>query len=107
MHRRRAEDAPDLPGMRAFGAAQKPSATQVNSAIRIDSHRRSSIIGLRAPATGEFRLARTHPDSSQAHVSFSVPISVPKLGPRAIIRQPTPTSSNKNGPKIDDFRPVL
>jgi hypothetical protein len=34
--------------------------------------------------------------------------SVPKRGPKTIIRQPTPTKRPiKNGPEIDDFRPVL
>jgi hypothetical protein len=37
-----------------------------------------------------------------------VPTSVPKRGPRTIIRQPTPTKVRiKNGPEIVDFRPVL
>jgi hypothetical protein len=33
---------------------------------------------------------------------------VPKLGPRAVKRQPTPTNESiKNGPEIVNFRPVL
>jgi hypothetical protein len=46
----------------------------------------------------------------KAHVGvgFSVPKSVPKRGPRTIIRQPTPTKRPiKNGPEIVNFRPVL
>jgi hypothetical protein len=38
----------------------------------------------------------------------SVPKSVPKRGPKPVIRQPTPTTNPiKNGPEIVDFRPVL
>jgi hypothetical protein len=38
----------------------------------------------------------------------SVPTSVPKRGPRTIKRHSTPTKFPiKNGPEIDDFRPVL
>ena len=37
-----------------------------------------------------------------------VPASVPKLGPRPINQQPTPTKlPMKNGPEIIDFKPVL
>ncbi len=46
----------------------------------------------------------------KAHIGVgpSVPASVPKLGPRTIIRQPTPPAEPiKNGPEIVDFRPVL
>jgi hypothetical protein len=46
----------------------------------------------------------------KAHIGIgsSVPTSVPKRGPRPIIRQPTPTKFPiKNGPEIIDFRPVL
>src|SRR5919109_2771504 len=46
----------------------------------------------------------------QAHigVGFSVPASVPKLDPRTIQRQPTPTNLLiENGPEIVNFRPVL
>jgi hypothetical protein len=46
----------------------------------------------------------------KAHIGIgsSVPTSVPKRGPTTIIRQPTPTKFPiKNGPEIDDFRPVL
>ena len=48
--------------------------------------------------------------AQKAHIDIgeSVPTSVPKRGPRTIIRQPTPTNRPiKNGPEIDDFRPVL
>jgi hypothetical protein len=41
-------------------------------------------------------------------IGSSVPTSVPKRGPRTIIRQPTPTKFPiKNGPEIVNFRPVL
>jgi hypothetical protein len=41
-------------------------------------------------------------------IGCRVPTSVPKRGPRAIIRQPTPAKLPiKNGPEIVDFRPVL
>jgi hypothetical protein len=46
----------------------------------------------------------------KAHIGIgcSVPTSVPKRGPRPIIRQPTPTKFPKrNGPEIVNFRPVL
>ena len=46
----------------------------------------------------------------EAHIAIvlSVPASVPKLGPRSIHRQPTPTKlPMKNGPEIVNFRPVL
>ena len=46
----------------------------------------------------------------EAHigVGWSVPKSVPKRGPKPVIRQPTPTTKPiKNGPKIVNFRPVL
>ncbi len=46
----------------------------------------------------------------QAHIGIvaSVPNSVPKRGPMAIIRHPTPTKvAIKNGPEIVNFRPVL
>ena len=46
----------------------------------------------------------------KAHVGvgLSVPKSVPKRGPKTIIRQPTPTKRPiKNGPEIVNFRPVL
>ena len=46
----------------------------------------------------------------RAHIGVgsSVPVSVPKLGPRSINRQPTPTKTpKKNGPEIVNFRPVL
>src|SRR2546425_6975041 len=46
----------------------------------------------------------------KAHIGIggSVPSSVPKRGPRTIIRQPTPTKVPiKNGPEIVNFRPVL
>jgi hypothetical protein len=48
--------------------------------------------------------------AQKAHIGiwYSVPESVPKRGPTTIIRQPTPTKFLiKNGPEIDDFRPVL
>ena len=54
-----------------------------------------------------------HRNASCAHkahigVIRSVPASVPKPGPRTIIRQPTPTKFQlRNGPEIIDFRPVL
>jgi hypothetical protein len=41
-------------------------------------------------------------------LASGVPKSVPKRGPTAIIRQPTPTMKPiKNGPEIINFRPVL
>jgi hypothetical protein len=46
----------------------------------------------------------------EAHIGVgaSVPASVPKLGPRTIHRQPTPTKLPiKNWPEIVNFRPVL
>ena len=46
----------------------------------------------------------------KAHIGVgsSVPAGVPKLGPRTINRQPTPTKlPKKDGPEIIDFRPVL
>ena len=45
----------------------------------------------------------------QAHIGIisSVPASVPKRGPRTVIRDPTPTNVPiKNGPEIVNFRPV-
>ena len=46
----------------------------------------------------------------EAHIGVgpSVPKSVPKEGPKPVIRQPTPTMNTmKNGPEIVNFRPVL
>jgi hypothetical protein len=41
-------------------------------------------------------------------IGSSVPTSVPKRVPRTFTRQPTPTKfPKKNGPEINDFRPVL
>jgi hypothetical protein len=56
------------------------------------------------------RLEGEHNDvcALQAHVGVggSVPKSVPKRGPAAIIRQPTQTNDPiKNGPEIVHFRP--
>jgi hypothetical protein len=45
---------------------------------------------------------------SQQSAPFSVPASVPKLGPRSAKQQPTPTNKPiKNGPEIVNLRPVL
>jgi hypothetical protein len=50
------------------------------------------------------------PRADKAHIGVdsSVPASVPKLNPRSIKRQPTPSNEpTKNGPEIVNFRPVL
>jgi hypothetical protein len=57
-----------------------------------------------------FRLQDITMCARKAHTGIgrNVPASVPKRGPTAIIRQPTPTKfSIKNGPEIVSFRPVL
>ena len=64
--------------------------------------RRRSMLGI--------SLQRTVSCARQAPIGFgfSVPVSVPKPGPRTISRQPTSTKlPTKNGPEIIDFRPVL
>jgi hypothetical protein len=49
------------------------------------------------------RLPRRH-----ISVGLGVPKSVPRLGPRTVKRQRTPTNESiKNGPEIVNFRPVL
>ena len=56
------------------------------------------------------RLQNSTMCAHKAHVgvALSVPKSVPKRGPKTIIRQPTPTKRRiKNGPEIVNFRPVL
>ena len=56
------------------------------------------------------RLQNSMMCAHKAHVGvgLSVPKSVPKRGPKTIIRQPTPTKRPiKNGPEIVNFRPVL
>src|SRR6266850_8390423 len=46
-------------------------------------------------------------DKAHVGVGLSVPQSVPKRGPKTIVRQPTPTKRPiKNGPEIVNFRPV-
>ena len=45
---------------------------------------------------------------TQIGIGAGVPTTVPKRGPRTIIRQPTPTKKAiKTGPETVDFRPVL
>jgi hypothetical protein len=56
------------------------------------------------------RLQNSTMCAHKAHVGVdpSVPRSVPERSPVTIFRHPTPTKRPiKNGPEIDDFRPVL